>query len=220
MYYFFKLYRSLVVYDSVVVFLLVGPVRIEQNFSSFFIDTLVVGRNAFSKNANNVVISSPRVIIFSNNIEHFHSFHFIWSPDHAHFRFGRQGAPNIFFSNSIFSATLCPISEIFSGSCAPRRALLKFRGTRSSGSNLGARPPEVNFFVFFSFFEKNWSIDFRINVLNDRYWGPLWSLKFLKKSYLKFSRKWGSKILGAWHFFDFTPLGGSLPPPDPWRFWP
>ena len=26
-----------------------------------------------------------------------------------------------------------------------------------------------------------------------------------------FSRKWGSKILGAWHFFDFAPLGGSLP---------
>jgi len=26
-----------------------------------------------------------------------------------------------------------------------------------------------------------------------------------------FSRKWGSIIFGAWHFFDFTPLGGSIP---------
>jgi len=51
-------------YDSVVVFLAVGPVRIEQNFSSFHIDKPVVGRNAISKNANNVVISGRRVFIF------------------------------------------------------------------------------------------------------------------------------------------------------------
>jgi len=76
-------------YDSVVVFSAVGCVRIEQNFSSFHIDTCLVGRNAISKNANNVVISSLRVVMFSHNIELFLSIPHIWSRDHAHFRFGR-----------------------------------------------------------------------------------------------------------------------------------
>ena len=129
------------------------------------------------------------------------------------------GGAQIFFSNSIFSATASAISEIFSGSCAPRWGLLKFRGTWGSGVKFGGQAPRSEFFCFF-IFRKNWSIDFRINVLNDRNWGPLWSLKFLKKSYLQFSRKWGLKILGAWHFFDFAPLGGSLPPSDPSKFWP
>jgi len=154
MYYFFKLYRSLVVYDSVVVFLLVGPVRIEQNFSSFFIDTLVVGRNAFSKNANNVVISSPRVIIFSHNIEHFHSFHFIWSPDHAHFRFGRQGAPNIFFRIRFSRQRFVRFPKYFQGRVPPDGPYLNSGGHGVQGSNFGARPPEVNFFVFFLHFSK------------------------------------------------------------------
>ena len=59
-------------YDSVVVFSAVGCVRIEQNFSSFPIDTCLVGRNAISKNANNVVVSSPRVVMFSHNLSLIH----------------------------------------------------------------------------------------------------------------------------------------------------
>ena len=51
-------------YDSVVVFSAVGCMQLEQNFSSFHIDTCLVGRNAISKNANNVVISGPSVFIF------------------------------------------------------------------------------------------------------------------------------------------------------------
>jgi len=84
--------------------------------SRHFTLTPLLGRNAISKNANNVVISSPRVIIFSQNIELLHSFPYIWSRDHAHFR---PGGAQFFFSNSIFSATACAISKIFSGSSAP-----------------------------------------------------------------------------------------------------
>ena len=138
-----------------------------QNFSSFHIDKAVVGRNAISKNANNVVISRPRLIIFSHNIELFHSCHFVWSRDHNDFRFGRQGAPK-FFLNSIFSATACAISEIFSGSCAPRRALLKFRGTWELGVKFGGQAPRSENFCFFTL-RKILSTDFRLNVLNDRY---------------------------------------------------
>ena len=51
-------------YDSVVVFLAVGRMRIMQNFSSFLIDKVVVGRNEISKNANTVVNFSPRIVMF------------------------------------------------------------------------------------------------------------------------------------------------------------
>ena len=135
-------------YDSVVVFSAVGYMRLEQNFSSFHIDTCLVGRNAISKNANNVVISSLRFLIFSQVLDPDDSFLRIWSRDQNYFRFGRQGAP-IFFSNSIFSATVQAISEMFSGSCASRRALLKFWEIWGRGSNLEARPPKANFSYFF-----------------------------------------------------------------------
>ena len=68
-----------------------------QNFSSFHIDKAVVGRNVISKNANNVVITSPRVLILSRILVPEDSFPYIWSRDLERFRFGRQGAPEIFF---------------------------------------------------------------------------------------------------------------------------
>ena len=52
------------------------------------------------------------------------------------------GGANRFFFKLDFLSTVRAIFKIFSGSCAPRRALLKFRG--SGGSNLG----NVIFFVF------------------------------------------------------------------------
>ena len=91
--------------------------RILQNFSSFHIDTPLLGQNAISKNAYNVVISSPRVIIFSKNIELFSYFPHIWSCDHAHFRFGRQKTP-IFFKFDFLGNPLCDFRN-FPGSCAP-----------------------------------------------------------------------------------------------------
>jgi len=110
---------------------------------------------------------------------------------------GRQ-----FFSNSIFSATIRAISKIFSGSCAPQRALLKFQVSWGSGSS--------NFFCFL------YSNRHRLGARNTtcgnyRDIGPLSSLKFKKKSDCTFSRKWGLKILGAWHFLEFAPLGAPFP---------
>ena len=120
-----------------------------QNFSSFHIDKAVVGRNAISKNANNVVISRPRLFIFSHNIELVHSFRFIWSRDHNDFRFGRQGARNFFFQTRFSRQPLVRFPKFFQGRVPPDERYLSPGGHVGRGSNLGARPPKVNFFYFF-----------------------------------------------------------------------
>ena len=66
-------------------------------YSKIFRDIPLVGPNAISKKSNNVVISSPRVLIFSRILVPSDSFLLIWSCDLERFRFGRQGAPNFFF---------------------------------------------------------------------------------------------------------------------------
>ena len=131
----------------------VGPVRIMQNFSSFHIDKAVVGRNAISKNANNVVISRPRLIVFSHNIELFHSFHFVRSRDHNGFRFGRQGAPNFFFETRFSRQPLVRFPKFFRGRVPPDERYLSSGGHGVRKSNLGARPPKENFF-YFLFYKK------------------------------------------------------------------
>ena len=123
--------------------------RIMQNFSSFHIDKAVVGRNAISKNANNVVISRPRLFIFSHNIELVHSFRFIWSRDHNDFRFGRQGARNFFFQTRFSRQPLVRFPKFFQGRVPPDERYLSPEGHVGRGSNLGARPPKVKFLVFF-----------------------------------------------------------------------
>jgi len=60
-------------------------------------DIPLVRPNAISKNSNNVVNSSPRVLIFSGIIVPINLIRHIRSRDHAHFWFGRQGASNFFF---------------------------------------------------------------------------------------------------------------------------
>ena len=117
-------------------------------YSKIFPDIPLVGPNAISKNSNNVVISSPRVFIFSGVLVPKDSFPNIWSRDPEHFRFGRQGAPNKFFSNSIFSATVRGISKIevspkfFESRVPPEGLYLISGGHGSQGSNMGARPPK------------------------------------------------------------------------------
>ena len=134
-------------------FCLSGACVYSKIFRHFSLTHLQWAETHFSKNANNVVISSPRVIIFSYIVDFVNLIRYIRSRDHNYFRFGRQGAPKNFFSNSIFSATLYAISEIFFTVVCVPTALLKFRESRSSGVKLGGQAPEVNFFVF-SFFEK------------------------------------------------------------------
>jgi len=119
-----------------------------QNFSSFHIDKAVVGQNAISKNANNVVISSPSVFMFSHNIELFHSFHFIWSSDHAHFRFGRQGAPKFFFEFDFLGNRLCD-SRNFFGVVCPATGPTYVTGDMGLGVKFGGEAPKVNFFFVF-----------------------------------------------------------------------
>ena len=97
-------------------------------YSKIFRDIPLVWPNAISKNLNNVVISSPRVLIFSRTLVPSDSFLLIWSRD-LELPVRPPGGAKLYFSNSIFSATVSVISEIFSGSCAPQRSLLKFRGT-------------------------------------------------------------------------------------------
>ena len=80
-------------YDSIVVFLAAARAYIAK----FFCDVPLVGPNAISKKSNNVVISNPRVFIFSGILVPYDSFPQIWSRDRERFRFGRQGAPKFFF---------------------------------------------------------------------------------------------------------------------------
>ena len=119
------------------------------------------------------------------------------------------GGAKIYFSNSIFSATVRDISEIFSGSCVPRSALLKFRGTWGTGVKFGGQAPQSKKFCFF-ILRKIRSIDFRLNVLNDRYCGPLWSLKFLKKFKNCNSRKVDSNFWGWGTFSSSTHWGAFV----------
>ena len=99
--------------DSVVVFLHIGPAY-KQKFSSNPIDRRLLGQIEISKNANNVVISGPIVVIFSKNIVLFHSFPYIWSRDHAHFWFRQQTG-----GVSICSIPCCP----FPFSCPTKSAV-------------------------------------------------------------------------------------------------
>ena len=66
-------------------------------YSKIFCDIPLVGPNAISKKSNNVVISSPRVLIFSWTLEPYDSFLLIWSRDVDRFRFGRRGRQILFF---------------------------------------------------------------------------------------------------------------------------
>ena len=119
-----------------------------QNFSSFHIDKAVVGRNAISKNANNVVISSPRVLILSRILVPEDSFPYIWSRDLERFRFGRQGAPEIFFQTRFSRQPLEISPKFFQGRVSPEGHYLSSGGHGGRWSNLGARPPKVKFFCF------------------------------------------------------------------------
>jgi len=95
--------------DSVVVFLHIGPAY-KQKFSSNPIDRRLLGQIEISKNANNVVISGPIVVIFSKNIVLFHSFPYIWSPTSGFA--ARRGV-------SICSIPFCP----FPFSCPTKSAV-------------------------------------------------------------------------------------------------
>jgi len=125
-----------------------GGVRIEQNFSSFLIDTRLVGPNAISKNANNVVNSGPRVFIFSQVVEFVNLIRYIRPRDHNDFRFGRQGAPNNFFRIRFSRQPLVRFRKFFRGRVSPDGPYLSSGGHGIRGSNLGSRPPQVKFFCF------------------------------------------------------------------------
>jgi len=169
-----------------------------------------VGPNEISKKSNNVVISSPRVLIFSYILVPKDSFLHVWSRNLERFRSGRQGATK-FFKNLIFSATAWAISEIFSGSCAPRRPLLKFRGTWGRGSNLGARSPEWKFFIFFCGTSPWAGGGGNISSGYHSIGGPfdVWNLK--KNSSIFFGENW-VQIFGGWGTLSSSPPSGAFVP--------
>ena len=118
------------------------------SIAKIFHDIPLVGPNAISKNSNNVVKSSPRVFIFSGIIAHINLIRYIRSRDHAHFRFGRQGA-SIFFQTR-FSRQPFELSLKFFQALVPTEGLYLSSGVHwGRRPNLRARPPKVNFFYFF-----------------------------------------------------------------------
>ena len=118
-------------------------------YSKIFRDIPLVGPNAISKKSNNVVISRPRVIIFSCILVHYDSFRNIWSRDENHFRFGRQGAPNLFFQTRFSPQPLKLSPKFFQGRVPPEGIYLSSGGHGGRWSNLGARPPKVKIYVFY-----------------------------------------------------------------------
>jgi len=78
-------------------------------YSKIFRDIPLVRTNAISKNSNNVVISSPTVLIFSWILVPYRTYGHVNTSTSG---LAARGRPR-FFSNSIFLATACAISEIF-----------------------------------------------------------------------------------------------------------
>ena len=109
-----------------------------------------MGPNAISKKSNNVVISRPRVFMFSAILAPEDSFPYMWSRDLEHFRFGRQGAPKFFFQTRFFRQPFELSPKCFHGRVPLEGLYLSSGGYGGRGSNLGARPPKANFFYFFS----------------------------------------------------------------------
>jgi len=145
-------------------------------YSQVFRDIPLVGPNAISKNANNVVISVARVIIFSQNTELFHSFPHMWSPDHNHSRFGRQGAP-IFFRIRFSRQPLELYPKFFQGRVPPDGPYWSSRCHGVRGSS--------NFFCFL--YSNRHRLGAR-NMTRGNYRdiGPLSSLKFKKNRIARF----------------------------------
>ena len=108
-----------------------------------------MGPNAISKKSNNVVISSPRVFVFSVILVLKDSFPNIWSRDLERFRFGRQGATKFFFQTRFSRQPLVLFPKFFQGRVPPDALYLSSGGHGDRASNLGARPPKVKFFNFF-----------------------------------------------------------------------
>jgi len=126
--------------------------RIEQNFSSFHfhIDTRLLGPNAISKNANNVVISDPSVFIFSAIVDIINLVLHIRSGYHAHFRFGRQWASKFFFRIRFSRQPIVRFPNFFQGPEPPDGPYLSSRGDGVRGQIWGPGP-QSKFFCFFFF---------------------------------------------------------------------
>ena len=108
-----------------------------------------MGPNAISKKSNNVVNSSPMDFVFSAVLVPCDSFLLIWSCDLERFRFGRQGAPNFFFQTRFSRQPFEQSPKFFQRRVLLEGPYLSSGGHGCRGSNLGARPPKVNFFYFF-----------------------------------------------------------------------
>jgi len=122
-------------------------------YSKIFRDIPLVGPNAISKKSNNVVISSPRVFIFSRILVPKDSFPRIWSRYLERFRFGRQGAPKFFFQNRFSQKPFEQSPKYFQGRVPHDGLYLSSGGHKGQSSNLGARSLKVK--KMFFHFTKN-----------------------------------------------------------------
>jgi len=114
-------------------------------YSKIFSDIPLVGPNAISKNSNNVVISSPRVFIFSDNLVPNDSFPYIWSLDLERFWFGRQGAPKFFFQTR-FSRQPLVISPKFFQGRVPHEGPYLSSGDMGVGGQIWGPGPQIKIF--------------------------------------------------------------------------
>jgi len=117
-------------------------------YSKIFRDIPLVGPNAISKKSNNVVISSPRVFIFSGILVPKDSFPHTWSGDLEPSGLAARGRP-IFFQSRFSRQPFEQSQKYFQGRVPHDGLDLSSGGHKGRASNLGARSLKVKKNVFF-----------------------------------------------------------------------
>jgi len=111
-------------------------------YSKIFRDIPLVGPNAISKKSNNVVISSPRVFIFSGILVPKDSFPHIWSGDLEPSGLAARERP-IFFQSRFSRQPFEQSQKYFQGRVPHDGLDLSSGGHKGRASNLGARSLKV-----------------------------------------------------------------------------
>ena len=129
---------------------------------------------------------------------------------HAHFRFHFYGRLQFFGLSRISPWPLNRFSKFLRRLVGTRGAQRFWGINRDICPPLGGQvpPTKISQKVVFKFF---WRAEFGLTSWIDSTHGALHLCKFLEKSWIRNSNKLRSKFLGAWHFFEFDPLGGPHP---------
>ena len=132
-------------YDSVVVFLHVARAYIAK----FFLTSHQWGRTRYRKTR----ITPSFQVLGSSCFRGFQSLRIAFRTygyeTSIACSLAARECQRFFFKLDFLGNSQSYLRKFLQGRVPPRSALLKFRGTWGRGSNLGARPPKVKFYIFF-----------------------------------------------------------------------